>query len=419
MEMVIKVGKNFSKDTQDVIDSFKLKYGSGKTVEVEETEKEFIVFKKKADLQNLYLEVSSKCNLECITCVRREWGDFEGKDMDMKLLEQIISQLQDFPHLSRIHLGGFGEPLIHPEITRIVRLLKKQNLRVTMSTNGTLLTPELSGELIIAGIDKITFSIDGFQEDIFQQIRVKGTLEQVLQNIAGVREKKKELESYKPQLGIEFVMMHSNKDQVSLLPQMAKKFGISSILLTNLLAYTPQMYSEVLYELPHQNRQLESGILAPLPWNKEAVKDIFPPTRTWCVYEQGYIAWGTMNPPRMYWSSERKCTFVANDSTVIRHDGKIFPCYALMYSHEYYLDNRVKKVSPYILGDLSQTSLLDAWNSREYLKFRYRVRNFNFAPCMECEVREDCEYALNNEDCWGNSPSCADCLWAQGIVKCP
>ncbi|MGQ9585737.1 MAG: hypothetical protein ACUVXG_10090 [Anaerolineae bacterium] len=40
-----------------------------------------------------------------------------------------------------------------------------------------------------------------------------------------------------------------------------------------------------------------------------------------------------------------------------------------------------------------------------------------FPSCVDCGAA--CDYAEQNEDCWGNVPSCADCLWAQDVVRCP
>jgi radical SAM protein with 4Fe4S-binding SPASM domain len=82
------------------------------------------------------------------------------------------------------------------------------------------------------------------------------------------------------------------------------------------------------------------------------------------------------------------------EPAVIRHDEAVAPCYGLMYS--YYLDN------------LNESSLYDIWNTAEYLRFRHRVRNYRFPSCMDCSGAAICDQAEANEDCWGNSPSCAD-----------
>lgn len=386
---------------------------------LEEKEGVLILYKKRPDLRNVYLEVTSNCNLECVTCIRRQWKDHQGNDMEFELFLELLRQLEDFPHLDRVHLGGFGEPLAHPFIIDIVARLKERGLRVSMSTNGTLLTSEISRELVKAGIDKIFFSMDSVEEKTFRGIRVKGELDNLINNLTSLRKIKVELNRYNPKIGVEFVMMRRNIKDVHRLPGMSKELGVYSVLLTNILAHSPEMYREVLYEKPGGRKITENKILGPPPWDREALNNFFPPQNMWPVYEGGWVLWGTMSVPRMYWGAGRKCTFIENNSTIIRVDGKVSPCYALMYSYPYYFDNRSKIVSSYLVGDIKEETLLEIWNGPEYIKFRHTVRCYNFPSCVDCQVKKDCEYALNNEDCWGNNPSCADCLWSQGIIRCP
>jgi len=57
--------------------------------------------------------------------------------------------------------------------------------------------------------------------------------------------------------------------------------------------------------------------------------------------------------------------------------------------------------------------------SEEYTRYRSAVRAFHFPSCPDCDLRETCDLRLENNACWGPNPSCADCLWAQDIVRCP
>ena len=51
--------------------------------------------------------------------------------------------------------------------------------------------------------------------------------------------------------------------------------------------------------------------------------------------------------------------------------------------------------------------------------FRWTVRNSHYPSCIDCQQADGCVMAQTNEgDCWGNRPSCGDCLWARNIVVC-
>jgi radical SAM protein with 4Fe4S-binding SPASM domain len=101
-------------------------------------------------------------------------------------------------------------------------------------------------------------------------------------------------------------------------------------------------------------------------------------------------------------------------------DGGVAPCYALSHNYSYFaIDGRKKQVSRYLLGNVNEQPLAETWISEEYMRFRGEVRGFHFPSCPNCDLRESCDLRERNEGCWGWNPSCADCLWAQDIVRCP
>jgi len=119
----------------------------------------------------------------------------------------------------------------------------------------------------------------------------------------------------------------------------------------------------------------------------------------------------------MRWGAQRSCRFVEGKSLVIGYDGGVSPCYALMHSYTYYIFGRRKQVRRYVLGNVLEEDLGSIWMSEEYVRFRVKVGIFDFPSCVDCRLA--CDLAERNEDCWGNDPSCADCLWAHDIIRCP
>ena len=122
----------------------------------------------------------------------------------------------------------------------------------------------------------------------------------------------------------------------------------------------------------------------------------------------------------MHWGAERRCRFVQDHAIVVGWDGGISPCYALSHNYSYYaIDGIKKQVERYILGNVNDQSLAEIWMSEDYVRFRSDVKVYHFPSCPDCDLRETCDLRANNEGCWGWNPSCADCLWSQGIVRCP
>ncbi len=365
---------------------------------LEKTDKGLILHRVQADLRKIYIEVTSRCNLDCITCVRNAW-DVSPGNMSLDLFRKIIDDLEDMPKAKEIVLGGLGEPLLHPDIVEIIKIAKEKGFQVKITTNGLLLEDALVDKLIELNTDELVVSIDSFEEDEFKKIRRGGALGDLLENLKSLKRKKEQKQTIFPRVSMEFVLMESNKEQLQQLTRHARELGILSILVTNILPYTEDMTEEILYD------------------KKESDLDL--PIQFWATPIKGLSTMCTINFPSMDMGADRKCDFVNRDACTVTYNGDVSSCYALMHSYDYYIFDRKKEVSSHYFGNVSEESLYDIWNSPEYLKFRHRVRNFSFPSCEDCKIKDNCTYTEQNEDCWGNEPSCSDCLWAQGIVRCP
>jgi len=363
---------------------------------LESTEGGLILHRPELDVSRVYIEVTTRCNLNCVTCVRNVWDEETG-DMEMAVFDNAIEQLKSFPKLRSVAFGGFGEPFCHPHILQMVKNAKDLDVGLTISTNGTYLESNLAEKLVDYGVDKIIFSLDSVHAENFGEIRQGALLGQLTANIRELSEIKARKRKTLPTIGIEFVAMKRNLAEIDELPKMAKSLGASIVLITNLLPHTQEMQGEILYD---GNTELPS----------------FPgwPIKT----GDRWLQWGTISRPRMKWGAFRRCRFVENRSFVIGYDGEVSPCYALMHSYPCYIFSRYKQVKRYTFGNLSDKQLTEIWTSEEYVKFRSKVRTFAFPSCVDCELNA-CGYPTNNEDCWGNIPSCADCLWVQDIIRCP
>jgi len=95
----------------------------------------------------LQIEVTNRCNFNCQICIRRVWNA-KPLDMDVALYRKIAEAC--FPFLKRLVLYGFGEPFIHPQILEMLRIARKRLLKdgeILISTNGSLLTPEIAEKI--------------------------------------------------------------------------------------------------------------------------------------------------------------------------------------------------------------------------------------------------------------------------------
>lgn len=93
--------------------------------------------------------------------------------MNWDLFKLLVQQLSDFPgEIKMVSCAGMGEPLTHPRIADMVRLFKESGKvkKVQIITNASLLTRELSHQLIDAGLDQLKVSLQGVSTEMYQII---------------------------------------------------------------------------------------------------------------------------------------------------------------------------------------------------------------------------------------------------------
>jgi tungsten cofactor oxidoreducase radical SAM maturase len=364
---------------------------------LDEREGDLILYPRQPDARKLYIEVTTACNLSCQTCIRNSWSD-PSADMDDATFERILESIKKLPNLERVIFTSFGEPLVNPKLFSMIEAVRRLGLDVTLGTNGVLLSDQLSRQLIRLGVDQLVVSIDGGKPETYEGVR--GThLSLIIKNLETFNRVKNELGVVKPTLAVEFVAMRSNLDELREVLNLASELNAARLIVSNVLPYTKDMNEEKLYGYGPR-------------------KPLF--TGSWPVKSDAWIRWGVIETPKMFWGAERRCRFVQDKSLVVSWDGSVTPCYAYSHSYQYYaIDGVLKNVERYSLGNVNEQLLDEIWMSEEFTRFRSNVRAFHFPSCPDCDLRETCDLRQNNKACWGPNPSCADCLWAQEIVRCP
>ncbi len=126
------------------------------------------------------------CNLKCMHC----YSDSEGKTYPGELTTDealaVVHDLAEFK-IPALLLSG-GEPLLRKDLFIIAHEAKRLGLRVTLSSNGTLITPSIAEKIKEAGFIYVGLSLDGIGEthDYFRG--VKGSFEKTLSAIRHCKE---------------------------------------------------------------------------------------------------------------------------------------------------------------------------------------------------------------------------------------
>ncbi|MDR2947494.1 MAG: radical SAM protein [Candidatus Adiutrix sp.] len=161
---------------------------------------------------HLDVDVTTACNFHCPMCPAGSTGhNFpgfrKGRFMDRRLYSRVLAEAAAFG-LPSLRLGMTGEPLLIPNIAAWVAEAREAGvLDISLITNGRLLTPSLSRDLIAAGLTRLMISVDAGTPETYAKVRPGGDWNLLLHNILGFLEARG---GSVPLLRISFVEMSVN-----------------------------------------------------------------------------------------------------------------------------------------------------------------------------------------------------------------
>ena len=115
-------------------------------------------------LQRAYVEITNICNLRCDFCpgTRRPL-----RAMRVSEFERIARELR--PYTRHIYLHVMGEPLLHPELDKILDSCCALDFRVHLTTNGVLLPDRLDLLLAAPALYRLSISLHSYEANHVQQ----------------------------------------------------------------------------------------------------------------------------------------------------------------------------------------------------------------------------------------------------------
>ena len=176
------------------------------------------------------IELTTRCPLRCTMCIRAECTDWQYQDMLLDDFKKLLPSLGD---VETVVLEGWGESLLHKDLSQCIRLVKKEGPQVGFVTSGMGLTGNRVSELIEAGLDFVGFSISGTTQETHDAIRVNSHLPEVLNAVRLFQEEKKRRGLLRPNMHLIFLMLKDNISEVPLVPSFAKEAGIEEVVLIN------------------------------------------------------------------------------------------------------------------------------------------------------------------------------------------
>lgn len=285
------------------------------------------------------------CNFKCSFCIFSQPKEKHGfmsevPMMDLDVFRKTVEDMKQFPEkIKMLRFAGTGEPLLHKQLPLMVEIAKKAEIaqRIDVVTNGALLTPSLSDDLISAGLDHLRISVNGLHKDAFQEnCSAVVDFETYVENIRYYYEHRGNLSVY---IKIIDYMVEKEEDRrffYETFQPISTTIAVEHLVETTDIVDIDRLKSKNSLQTSQNGTDLLDVEVCPQPFYMMQV-----------------------NP-----------------------DGKIAPCCSMEY--------------PAILGDVSSAHTVDLWNGEKYNNLRLQLlKNEKNKVCSRCKVYK---YGIYPED---------------------
>ena len=164
--------------------------------------------------------VTRQCNLKCVHCYAHAKNTSFDNELSTEQGKQLIDDLADFG--SPVMLFSGGEPLVRKDLPQLAAYAVEKGMRAVISTNGTLITPEMARNLKEIGLSYVGISLDGMEEINDRFRGVSGAFRSALEGI-------KNSQAAGIKVGLRFTVNKFNVNEIPKIFQLLEEMDIPRV----------------------------------------------------------------------------------------------------------------------------------------------------------------------------------------------
>lgn len=201
------------------------------------------------------------CNLECVHCYADAETRRFGGELTTAEAEAMIRDLASI-HVPALLISG-GEPLVRPDVLDLAELAMSLGVRVTFSTNGTLIDAKKAQRIAKIGVAYVGISIDGGEARHDRFRGRKGAFRDAIRGIrhcrdAGIR------------VGVRFTVTKDNVNEIDEVFRIVEDEGIGRLCLYHLVYSGRGAYLAGIDLETAEKRQLMNKLIERVEtWNRD------------------------------------------------------------------------------------------------------------------------------------------------------
>ena len=169
------------------------------------------------------IEATNRCQLKCAYCFWRDEGFINPELGDMGY-EDFVRVAKQIKGVRRLWFSGGGEPLLNKDLVKMLRFVRSRKIarRFGLNSNGLLLTPEITDQILNAAPDFIWISFDSPDPEIYESIARGAKFEIVKEHIRYLAKKAKPF----TKVVVNAVITDENRESMRLMPEWLRRKGV-------------------------------------------------------------------------------------------------------------------------------------------------------------------------------------------------
>jgi len=224
------------------------------------------------------VQIIDACGLRCVMCFRQDASYASAKHfsrpMSLSMFRGFLDACEGSP-VATMYLGGSGEAFLHPQVVDLLDLVLGRGIRAHIITSGSHLTPSLIEQLTERDGFDLEFSVDAYETDTYESIRVGANRDKVFRNLetfaGSAKAKGRDIT-----LALTAVLMRRNVQEFPRLLEFAARVGIPRVTALHVLVtgglssdpeeslvFHPELYNAVLAESHELAGRLGISLTAP------------------------------------------------------------------------------------------------------------------------------------------------------------
>lgn len=285
--------------------------------------------------KSVKVELTARCDFKCFFCASAQRLR-EKADMDFEFFKKLCLEMRE-AGVEELGVFYLGESFVKRDLAEYIRFAKHEAgfPYVFLTTNGLKATPKRLEEVMEAGLDSLKFSLNWSDEEQFEEVTgMPGRLYYTV--LANIKEAHRVREAGRYKCNIYASSIMYDGEQQTRMERVVNEI---------------KPFVDEHYWLPLYNQGALTTEVAvdrgfkPSAGNMGRIGALRKPVPCWSAFTEGHVTW----------------------------DGQLSAC---CFDHS----------ASWQMGDLKETSFMDAWNSEEFRKLRqaHLDENLEGTPCKEC-----------------------------------